>query len=69
MQHTHTHTQETVLIFSYPVSGEGWGCGGDRVFGGEWGFEDDSLQQTRTVMVLPADKFELAVNKLSSSLT
>lgn len=56
-------------MFSYPVSGEGCEGGGDSVFGGRWGFEDDSLQQARTVMVIPASRLHSAINKLSSSIS
>jgi hypothetical protein len=62
--------EEAELTFSYPVGEDG--CGGsndDRVFGGGWGFEDDSLQQTRTVMVISASRLQSAIDKLSSLLS
>ena len=69
--HTHAYTQEAMLTFSYPVSGEGWRCGGDSVLGGGWEMEDDALQQMRTVtvMVIPANQLQSAITELSSALS
>ena len=66
---THAYTQEAVLTFSYPVSGEGWKCGGDSVLGGGWEMEDDALQQMQTVMVVPANQLQPAITELSAALS
>lgn len=56
------------------MSGEGSVCGGgggggDNVFGGQWKHDDDSLQQTRTVMIIPASQLQSLLHKLTSLLT
>lgn len=55
--------QESVLTFSYPVAKES-----DSVLGGGWGFEDEAMSPSRTVMVLPADQLERVVADLGRTI-
>ena len=60
------------MVFSYPVSGGGEWVSGEGCPGGDaegWSLDDDSLLQSRTVMVLPAASLPSAIDTLSSLLT